>query len=225
MSDGKILIVDDEKNIRLALTAALATLPVQVEAVASGAEALEKLEKQPYDFKLWLLDLLMPGIDGMEVLRRLTVIRPDIKVIVITAHGSIETAVEAMKLGAVDFLTKPFDPEEIRSAVSRVLDWDTQPDQRLAAYNTLLELAKKRLAEHQLEAVREYLGKAIALDPGRPEAFNFLGALCEIQADRLGADKQYRTALSLEPTYEPAQKNLARITTRPYTTLGIVWDG
>ena len=63
------------------------------------------------------------------------------------------------------------------------------------------------------------------MDPGRPEAFNFLGALCEIQADRLGADKQYRTALSLEPTYEPAQKNLARITTRPYTTLGIVWDG
>ena len=106
MIEGKILIVDDEKNIRLALTAALETLPVQLEAVASGAEALAKLEKQPYDFKLWLLDLLMPGIDGMEVLRRLAVIRPDIKVIVITAHGSIETAVQAMKLGGGGFLDK-----------------------------------------------------------------------------------------------------------------------
>jgi DNA-binding response OmpR family regulator len=167
----------------------------------------------------------MPGIDGMEVLRRLAASRPDIKVIVITAHGSIETAVAAMKLGAVDFLTKPFDPEEIRRAVSRVLAWDSQPDQRAAAYNSLLELARKRLAEHQLEAVREYLGKAIALEPDRPEAFNFLGALCEVKGDRLGADKHYRTALSLEPTYEPAQKNLARITTRPYTSLGIVWEG
>ena len=167
----------------------------------------------------------MPGIDGMEVLRRLAAIRPDIKVIVITAHGSIETAVEAMKLGAVDFLTKPFDPEEIRSAVSRLLAWDSQPDQQQAAYTSLLDLARKRLEEHRLEAVREYLGKAIALNPERPEAFNFLGALCEIKGDRLGADKQYRTALSLEPTYAPAQKNLARITSRPYTTLGIVWDG
>ena len=80
MSNGKILIVDDEKNIRLALTAALETLPVEVEAVASGAEALEKLEKQPYGFKLWLLDLLMPGIDGMEVLRRLAASRPHARV-------------------------------------------------------------------------------------------------------------------------------------------------
>jgi len=224
MGNGKLLIVDDEKNIRLALTAALDTLPVEIETAASGEETLKLLKEKPYDFRLILLDLLMPGIDGMEVLRRLAPIRPDIKVIVITAHGSIETAVEAMKLGAVDFLTKPFDPEEIRRAVSRLLDWDTQPDERSAAYQGLLELAGKRLAEHQLEAVREYLGKAIALEPNRPEAFNFLGGLCEIRGDRLGADKHYRTALTLEPTYLPAQKNLARITSRPYTTMGIVWE-
>lgn len=224
MSNGKILIVDDEKNIRMSLTAALETLPIEIATAASGEEALALLEEKPYDFKLILLDLLMPGIDGMEVLRRLAPIRPDIKIIVITAYGSIETAVEAMKLGAVDFLTKPFDPEEIRQAVSRLLDWETQPDQRSGAYQVLLALARKRLAEHQIEAVREYLSKAIALEPERPEAFNFLGGLCEIRGDRLGADKHYRTALTLEPTYMPAQKNLARITSRPYTTMGIVWD-
>lgn len=223
MAGKKILIIDDEKNIRLALAAALETLPVEVEVAASGAEALEKLASQPYDFRLCLLDLLMPGIDGMEVLRRLAATRPDIKVIVITAHGSIDAAVEAMKLGAVDFLTKPFQAAEIRTAVSRVLDWDSHPDQRAATYQAYIELARQRVKEYRLEAAREYLGKAIALDPGRAEAFNVLGALGEIQGDRLGADKNYRVALSLEPTYVPAQGNLARITTRPYSSLGINW--
>jgi DNA-binding NtrC family response regulator len=224
MDSKKILIVDDEKNIRLALATALEALPVKVELAANGEEALAKLESRPYDFRLWLLDLLMPGIDGMEVLRRLVASRPDIKVIVITAHGSIDVAVEAMKLGAVDFLTKPFQAEQIRAAVARVLAWDSQPDQRVTAYKSFMELAKIRVAEYRLEAAREYVGKAIALDPGRAEAFNFLGALCEIQGDRLGADKNYRAALSLDPTYVPAQENLARITTRPYTSLGIIWS-
>jgi DNA-binding response OmpR family regulator len=149
--------------------------------------------------------------------------RPDIKVIVITAHGSIDTAVEAMKLGAVDFLTKPFQAEEIRTAVRRVLAWDNQPDERVAAYQAYIELARQRVNEYRLEAAREYISKALALDPGRAEAFNILGALCEIQGDRLGADKNYRAALSLNPAYTPAQENLARITTRPYSSLGIIW--
>jgi DNA-binding NtrC family response regulator len=223
MAGKKILIIDDEKNIRLALAAALEALPVEVELAASGEEALEKLERQPYDLKIWLLDLLLPGIDGMEVLRRLTASRPDIKVIVITAHGSIDTAVEAMKLGAVDFMTKPFQAEEIRTAVRRILAWNSQPDERSAAYQAFVELARQRVNEYRLEAAREYISKAITVDPGRAEAFNILGALCEIQGDRLGADKNYRAALSLDPTYIPAQENLARITSRPYSSLGIVW--
>jgi FixJ family two-component response regulator len=223
MDRKKILIIDDEKNIRLALAAALEALPLDVQVAASGAEALATLEKQPYDFKVLLLDLLMPGIDGMEVLRRLAASRPDIKIIVITAHGSIDTAVEAMKLGAVDFLTKPFQAEEVRVAVSRVLALDRHPDERAQAYLTFIDLAIQRINEYKLEAAREYLRKAIALDPGRAEAFNVMGALCEIQGDRLGADKNYRAALSLDPTYVPAQENLTRITTRPYSTLGIVW--
>jgi Response regulator receiver domain len=73
-----------------------------------------------------LLDLRMPGVDGMEVLRRVPEIRPQVKVVIITAYGSIEAAVEAMKLGAVDFLQKPFDPEVVREMVSSLLDQATQ---------------------------------------------------------------------------------------------------
>ena len=66
----------------------------------------------------------MPGVDGMEVLRQVRESKPDIRIIIITAYGTIELAVEAMKLGAVDFIPKPFVPEEIREMVARVLDRD-----------------------------------------------------------------------------------------------------
>lgn len=114
-----ILIVDDEKNIRLTLSQALAVLGVDVDMAENGREALAKLKEK--DFRLILLDLRMPGIGGMEVLRQVRKIRPDTRVIIITAHGTIESATEAMKLGACDFLQKPFVPDEIRELVSRVM--------------------------------------------------------------------------------------------------------
>ena len=119
MNTGSILIVDDDKNILLSLSIALEKLNVPVETAASGAEAMEKLGQGEYE--LMLLDLRMPGMDGMEVLRRVSQQRPEIKVIIITAYGSIDLAVEAMKLGAVDFLQKPFDVAEVRGVVRRLL--------------------------------------------------------------------------------------------------------
>jgi len=120
MKDKSVLIVDDEKNIRLTLSQALEALGVETDTATNGEEALAKLKEK--GFGLILLDLKMPGMDGMEVLRRVREIRPDIRVIIITAYGTIESAVEAMKLGAVDFIQKPFSPDEIRGLVSRVMD-------------------------------------------------------------------------------------------------------
>ena len=74
----------------------------------------------------------MPGMDGMEVLRQVREIRPDIRIIMITAYGTIELAVEAMKMGAVDFIQKPFSPEEIRELVSRVMDREKLDEQKVA---------------------------------------------------------------------------------------------
>ena len=87
-----------------------------VQTAGDGEEALQKL--QDSDFSLVLLDLKLPGMDGLEVLRRIRESRPKTRVIMITAHGTIDYAVEAMKLGAVDFLRKPFSPGEIRTLVS-----------------------------------------------------------------------------------------------------------
>ena len=161
-----ILIVDDEKNIRLTLSQALETLGAEIDTAANGEEALTKLKGR--EFGLILLDIRMPGMDGMEVLRRVREIRPDIRVIMITAYGTIESAVEAMKLGAVDFLQKPFDPEEIRELVSRVMDRDKLDEHKLVDYASHIELAKKCIGDRHFDAAIEHVRKAISIDPGRP---------------------------------------------------------
>jgi CheY-like chemotaxis protein len=114
-----VLIVDDERNIRLTLSRSLEALGMQIQTAVNGEEALQKLQED--EFALLLLDLKMPGIDGMDVLRQIRERWPKTRVIVITAHGSIDLAVEAMKLGAVDFIQKPFSPTEIRELVTKVL--------------------------------------------------------------------------------------------------------
>lgn len=96
-----------KKNVRLTLALALETLNIPVDNAVNGEEVLKKLGGKSYG--LMLLELRMPGIDGLEVLKRVPEIRPEVKVVIITAWGSIETAVEAIKLGAVDFLQKSFD--------------------------------------------------------------------------------------------------------------------
>jgi FixJ family two-component response regulator len=203
-----ILVVDDEKNIRLTLSHSLESLELGIDTAVNGEEALAKLKEK--DFGLILLDLRMPGMDGMEVLRHVREIRPDVSIIIITAYGTIESAVEAMKLGAVDFIQKPFAPEEIRELAARVIDRDQLDEQKVADYESSIELAKKLVTDRHFDAAIEYIRKGIALDSSRPEAFNLLGALMEIQGDYPEAQKNYRAALSLDPTYEPAKKNLHR---------------
>lgn len=210
MKDNSVLIVDDEKNIRLTLSQALEVLEVETATAADGEEALARLKEK--EFSLILLDLKMPGMDGMEVLRQVSKIRPDIRIIILTAYGTVESAVEAMKLGAADFIQKPFAAEEIRGLVSRVLDRGKIDEQKTVDYASSVELAKRRIGDRHFDAAVEHVRKAISLDPGRPEAFNLLGALMEIRGDRIEAQKNYRAALSLDPSYEPAIKNLQRST-------------
>jgi DNA-binding response OmpR family regulator len=165
----------------------------------------------------------MHGMDGMEVLRRVAAIRPEVKVVIVTAWGSIEAAVEAMKLGAVDFLQKPFDVDEVRKMVSSILDQEAREVYRGREYDNYLALAHKRISAGEFDAARVYVHKAISINSDRPEAFNLLGGLCEARSNRIEADKNYRVALALDPSFKPAQKNLDRVTSRPYTPLGIDW--
>ena len=205
-----VLIVDDEKNIRLTLSQVLESLELETDSAVNGEEALAKLKEK--DYGLILLDLRMPGMDGMEALRQLREVRPDIRVIIITAYGTIESAVDAMKLGAVDFVQKPFSPKEIRELVSQVLDREKLDEQKAVDYASFVELAKRCVGDRHFNAATEHVRKAISLDPARPEAFNLLGALMEIHHDVLEAQKYYRAALDLDPTYKPAKDNLDRST-------------
>jgi len=210
MKSQRILVVDDEKNVRLTLTQALESQGWETDTAVNGEEALAKLEAD--DFGLMLLDLKMPGMDGMEVLRRAAEERPDVRVIIITAYGTIESAVEAVKLGAVDYLQKPFAPKQIRDLVSRVLARAEIAEGQASDYESRLELVKKCINDKHFDAAEEHARKAINIDMKRAEAFNLLGALLEIRGEGLEAQKQYRIALQVDPTYRPARENLHRTT-------------
>src|SRR5574341_1216509 len=115
-----ILVVDDEVNIRNALVTMLEKKGYQVRGVGTAEEALEQLEAGGMD--LVITDMKMPGIGGMELLRRLKNQWPDTEVVVMTAYGSINAAVEAMRLGAYDYLTKPIDRERFPIVIDKALE-------------------------------------------------------------------------------------------------------
>jgi DNA-binding NtrC family response regulator len=113
----KILVVDDEKQIRIDLSEMLIEAGYDVSHVGSGTEALEKIKKE--DYGVVLADIKMPGMSGMELLLEIKRLKPQIRVIMITAFASTKSAVEAMKKGADDYISKPFRIDEVEAAVKR----------------------------------------------------------------------------------------------------------
>jgi len=116
----KILVVDDEEIMRNLLTDLLTDAGYEVRAVSTGEEGLEKAKADGY--AVVITDLKMPGIDGLEVLQKLSTIDMDVCIIVITAYPSVESAVEAIREGAYDYITKPFDIEEIKVVLRRAVE-------------------------------------------------------------------------------------------------------
>ncbi len=115
----RILIVDDEKIVRESFHFWFQKSGHFSETAASGIEALEKMERVPFD--LLFVDIRMPGMDGLQLLERLKMEYPDTMVVIITAYGTIETAVKAMRIGAADYLLKPFNPDQLNLVVEKIL--------------------------------------------------------------------------------------------------------
>ncbi len=127
---ARILIVDDEPNVRLMFRTALEAVGHTVIEAEEGEAALAALHAAPTD--LVLLDLRMPRMDGRATLRRMRDEGITTPVVIVTAHGSIRDAAEAMKSGAIDFLQKPLRPEALREVVARALG---RADPEMAEYD------------------------------------------------------------------------------------------
>jgi DNA-binding NtrC family response regulator len=133
----RIMVVDDEEAICEAFKGWFVKDGHQVETALSGAEALKRVQDAPSE--IYLVDIKMPGMDGIELLSRLKELQPDAVVIMMTAHGSIETAVEAMKRGAMDYLCKPFDPDELSLLMGRIMAHKALREENIALKEQLIE--------------------------------------------------------------------------------------
>jgi len=129
---ASILIVDDEETMRDACRQVFASDDFILKEASTGDDALEMVRGESFD--LVILDLKIPGVDGMEMLRRMEAESPGTAVVVITGYATVDSAVEAMKLGAADFLPKPFTPDVLRLTVRRALR-----GARMAKENLLLK--------------------------------------------------------------------------------------
>jgi DNA-binding response OmpR family regulator len=215
----KILITDDERNIRLMLRTTLEPEGYAVDEAANGQEALDRIEQTSPD--LVLLDLNMPVLDGMSVLERLgadgSVRRP--KVVVLTAYGSIPAAVRATRLGAVDFVEKPVTPDELREIVHGVLaEAAKEPprpptEQELAGgYDAVLARVRRAMRADDVTTAESLLMHAADLAGGRDAPyFNLLGVLYEAQGNWRLAKKFYHKAMRADRKYAPAEHNVRRV--------------
>jgi DNA-binding NtrC family response regulator len=217
---ARILIVDDEPNVRLMFHTVLATEGYELENAADGEEALERLRKSPVD--LVLLDLLMPRLDGMATLRQMRDLGLTTPVVIITAHGSIPDAVAAMRLGAIDFLSKPLTPEALRKVVAEVLGRHAAREP-LARSPKVAEVitpavqftenmvkAKRALNHREFDEAEVFLKQAIGLDPKSADAHNLKGVLHELRNQHDDSYREYRAALKADRHYEPAMHNMTR---------------
>lgn len=123
-----ILIVDDEENLRLTLSRILTKAGFTVTTASSGEEALRLLQAGAYE--LTFIDLLMPGIGGLALLKELRKLYPEMPVLILTAHATLDSAIEAVRQGARDYLVKPADPELIIARVKEILRERTQPQRQ-----------------------------------------------------------------------------------------------
>src|SRR5512138_1858925 len=117
---GSVLIVDDEFSMRDSLVHWFEKDGYRTGSAQDGREALQRLDEQDWDAVL--LDIKMPGMDGLELQRRIREVDPDLPIIMITAFASVDSAVEALKEGAFDYVTKPIDPDELSHLVQRAVE-------------------------------------------------------------------------------------------------------
>ena len=204
---ARILVADDEANIRKTLSLVLETAGHTVDVAPDGDEALAL--SRDYHPDIAFVDLHMPKLEGLDVLTQLRVVSPKTAVVIVTAYGTASNAVEAMKLGAVDFIEKPFDPKAIAVLAEEILFRKKMGAS--GSFDDLMHLAElAREREARLEA-RAYLKTAMTRAVNRPEPYCQLGELAEQDGDQKQAVQYYYMAVSADRSYGPAVDALKRL--------------
>src|SRR6201987_351025 len=139
-SQGKLLIVDNELSVRDSLGKWFREEGYEIGTAESASDALTRMAENKWD--LALLDIKMRGTDGIELQRRLRELDPDLIVIMMTGYASVETAVEALKNGAYDYVTKPLDPDEIAHLVKNALSHRRAREENVRLRETVAEIAQ-----------------------------------------------------------------------------------
>ncbi|AFM26987.1 response regulator [Desulfomonile tiedjei] len=127
--NAKVLLVDDEEQFVEVLAQRLQTRGFHVETTFNGDDAIQLIGQRDVD--VVILDVLMPGRDGIEVLREIKRIKPLIEVIMLTGHGTVDTAISGMKLGAYDYLMKPTDTTELVEKITKSFQRKTEQEERI----------------------------------------------------------------------------------------------
>ncbi|MEW4567971.1 response regulator [Tautonia sp. JC769] len=221
----RILVADDEPNVRLMFRTTLQVVGHDVAEAEDGEAAIAALRGSgPFD--LVFLDLRMPLIDGMATLRRMRDEGLLVPVVIVTAHGSVPDAVEAMKLGAIDFIQKPVRPEELREVASQVirrhsaaLDPDggrapTVSDIESYRFSEALMRAKRAMSQLRRVEAELFLRRALDLDDRSAEAHTLLGILLLAKDEPRAAREEFDQALEADPGYLPARHNLKHLQAR-----------
>jgi DNA-binding response OmpR family regulator len=209
----KVLVVDDDANIRATVRMCLEAEGYAVDQAADGGGALGRVRRDPPD--LILLDLSMPRMDGMALLQRLGQQFPRLpsRVIVMTANGSVRAAVQSTRLGASDFLEKPFTPDDLRLSVASVLG-EARAGAGLTAgatYDAVLAGVREALADGRVDAAEALLSTAGAMVDADPTYLNLAGVVHEAHGRASSARRFYRKAVATPGGYAPAQANLDRM--------------
>jgi DNA-binding response OmpR family regulator len=212
MSSSTILVVDDEANIRMSVRLCLEEAGYVVRQARNGCEALEQIAENAPD--LMVLDLAMPVMDGMFVLAEMQNLwaRYPTRVIVATAHGSIKTAIQAIRLGASDFLEKPFSPEDLRLSIASVLK-EGSPNFRVMGegYIELLERVRQALCSRHFDLAEREIGRAGTISDSDVAYLNLAGVVHEAHGRLDTARHFYARAAARDPSYRAAQQNLRRL--------------
>jgi DNA-binding response OmpR family regulator len=161
-----ILIVDDEENLRLTLSRILSKAGYNVTTASSGEEALNLTKAGP--FELAFIDLLMPGMGGLALLIEFRKLYPEMPVLILTAHATLDSAIEAVRQGARDYLLKPADPEMIIARVKAILEEQSQPQRQREILSQIQSLVSEFNQLSRLEGIPESpIQMAAPTDPAR----------------------------------------------------------